>query len=208
MHCAVFLRWNCQIATIRQINWDSDMSTIGTLIETHGYWVLAIGCLLEGETILILAGFAAHRGYLNPFAVVAVAACAGFVGDQFYFWLGRRHGSGVVARWPSIARQQDRVHDLIQRYDAALIVGIRFAYGLRIAGPVLMGMSPLSGYRFALLNALGAILWAGVIAALGWVFGNAAEALLGEVRHVEGWLLLGLALFGLAAWWVRRRREK
>ena len=27
-------------------------------IASHGYWVLALGCLLEGETVLLLAGFA------------------------------------------------------------------------------------------------------------------------------------------------------
>ena len=59
--------------------------SLATLIETHGYWMLAVGCLLEGETILILAGFAAHRGYLHPADVLAIAAAAGIAGEQFYF---------------------------------------------------------------------------------------------------------------------------
>jgi membrane protein DedA with SNARE-associated domain len=87
---------------------------LGALIESHGYWVLAIGCLLEGETLLVLAGFAAHRGYLNPGAVLAIAATAGFVGDQFYFWLGRRHGPAILSRWPSLADQSDRVDRLLR----------------------------------------------------------------------------------------------
>ncbi len=58
----------------------------GQLIGAHGYWVLALGCLLEGETLLVIAGYAAHRGYLDPVAVIAVASMAGFAGDQFYFW--------------------------------------------------------------------------------------------------------------------------
>lgn len=180
--------------------------TLGTLIETHGYWVLAVGCLLEGETILVLAGFAAHRRYLDPFAVLAIASAAGFFGDQFYFWLGRRHGPAILARWPSVARQTDRVQGLIARYDAAVIIGIRFAYGLRIAGPVLIGMSPISGYRFGLLNALGAVLWACLFAGIGWVFGDAAEFALGELRHLEMWLLLGLVAAGVIAWWIRKKR--
>ena len=47
--------------------------TLAALIQAHGYWVLAVGCLLEGETILVLAGFAAHRGYLDSLAVLAIA---------------------------------------------------------------------------------------------------------------------------------------
>ena len=179
---------------------------LGALIESHGYWVLAIGCLLEGETLLVLAGFAAHRGYLNLGAVLAIAAMAGFVGDQFYFWLGRRHGPAILSRWPSLAAQSDRVDRLLARYHAGLIVGIRFAYGLRVAGPVLMGTSTLSATRFAMFNALGAILWAVVVGGIGWVFGQAAEQLLGDLRHLELWLLGGLAVLGLVVWLVRRRR--
>lgn len=181
---------------------------LGTLIETHGYWLLAADTLLEGQTILVLAGFAAHRGYLYFFAVLGIASVAGFLGDQFYFWLGRRHGPAVLARWPSVAQQSDRVYRLIDRYPAAVIIGIRFVYGLRIAGPMLIGTSPISGYRFGLLNALGAVLWACLVAGIGWVFGQAAELALGEIRHLEMWLLLGLAAAGVIAWWIRKNRAR
>lgn len=179
---------------------------LASLIETHGYWVLVIGCLLEGETILILAGVAAHVGYLNPYAVVTLAAVSGFAGDQFYFWLGRRHGKAVLKRWPSLAAQNDRLHRLIDRYHAAVIIGVRFAYGLRIAGPILIGMWPIPASRFALLNALGALLWASLITGIGWVFGHAAETLMGEIRHLQVWLLLAFAVAAILIWWFRRSR--
>ena len=179
---------------------------IGNLIEAHGYWVLALGCFLEGETILVLAGFAAHRGYLDPLAVLAIASLAGFSGDQLYFWLGRRHGRAVLGRWPSLGAKTERIHRLIGRYHVAAIIGLRFAYGFRVAGPVLIGMSPIAGWRFALLNALGAVLWACLVAGIGWVFGHAAEIVLGEIRHIEGWLLLGLAVAGALTWLIRRAR--
>ena len=176
------------------------------LLQTHGYWLLALGCLLEGETVLVLAGFAAHRGLLDPWAVVGIAAVAGFTGDQAFFWLGRRHGAALLARWPSLVRQSDRVQRLVQRWHEALIVGVRFAYGLRIAGPVLIGMSGLSAWRFGVFNAIGALLWATSVAAVGWAFGAAAEAALGELRHIDGWLFTGLLVALVVLWLVRRRR--
>lgn len=181
--------------------------TLGPLIEAHGYWVLALGSLLEGETVLVLAGFAAHRGYLDPFAVIGIAASAGFAGDQFYFWLGRRHGAWALAGWPSVAAQTIRVQHLLDRYPWAMIIGMRFAYGLRVAGPILLGTMSISALRFGLLNAVGALLWAFAIGALGWVFGHAAELALGKLQHLEGWLLLGLACGGIVVWWLRRRRS-
>jgi membrane protein DedA with SNARE-associated domain len=180
---------------------------MGSLIETHECWVLVVGCLLEGETVLVLAGIAVHLGYLNPFAVVAIAATAGFTGDQFYSWLGRCHGNALLEQWPSVAAQNVRLQRLISRYHAALIIGIRFVYGLRIAGPVLIGMSPIPGARFAMLNALGAILWAFLIAGVGWVFGQAAQTLMGDISHFEFWLLIGIAAVGVFAWWLRRSRS-
>lgn len=53
--------------------------TLQTLIQTHGYWVIPIGAYLEGETILLPGGFAAHRGCLErPWVMI--------------HWRGRRRG--------------------------------------------------------------------------------------------------------------------
>lgn len=167
------------------------------LLQTHGYWLLALGCLFEGETVLVLAGLAAHRGLLDPVTVIAVAAASGFSGDQAFFWLGRRHGAALLARWPALARQSARVQRLVERWHEPVIVGIRFAYGLRVAGPLFIGSTAVSALRFALFNALGALLWATLVGGVGWSFGAAAEALLGTLHHLEGRLFLGLLLAAL-----------
>jgi membrane protein DedA with SNARE-associated domain len=179
---------------------------LGGLIATYGYWVLAVGCLLEGETVLLLAGFAAHRGHLDPVAVLVVASTAGFAGDQFYFWLGRRHGARLLAKRPAWARQAGRVEALLERWDAVFVIGVRFAYGLRIAGPMLMGASAMSARRFAFFNALGAIIWALVVGGLGWAFGEAVQRWMGHWHQFEAALVLALFALVLALWLRRRRR--
>lgn len=184
-------------------NVDVDLSA---LIESYGYALVALGCLLEGETLLVLAGFAAHRGHLDLPMVIAIAAVAGFLGDQFFYWLGRRHAPAVLARWPSIERKSARVHALIERYHAPVIVGVRFAYGLRIAGPVIIGTSSIPPGRFAAFNAIGALIWAVAVASVGWFFGHAAEAILGEMHRYEALLLVALVALSLVAWWVARQR--
>jgi len=181
---------------------------LATLIAHYGYLAVAVGCLLEGETVLALAGFAAHGGHLGLPQVILVAAAAGFAGDQFFFWVGRRHGSGVLQRFPSVAAHAARVQALIERYHEWVIVGVRFAYGLRIAGPILIGASDVPAWRFALFNALGAAIWAPAVALAGWFLGHLAQALLGDLRRIEHWLLLAIALVGVALWWWRRRRER
>lgn len=173
------------------------------LLASYGYAIVALGCLLEGETILALAGFAAHEGHLDFTVVVVIAAAAGFTGDQIAFWLGRRHGPALLARYPSIAGQAARVHRLVDRWHGWVIVFVRFAYGLRIAGPVIIGSSGIAPWRFALFNAIGALLWALLVAGAGWFFGRAVETLLGDIHRFELWALLLVALVG-GAWLLWR----
>ena len=177
---------------------------LGALIETHGYWVLALGCLLEGETILVLAGLAAERGYLHPFGVVVVASITAFIGDQILFWLGRWRGPAILARWPSLGAKAVRVHDLIHRYHWPVILGMRFAYGLRVPGPVLIGTSQIPALRFAVINAFGAVLWAFVVGGLGFLSGRLAETVFGDIKHVEIWLFAGLVAVAATIWLIRR----
>ncbi len=179
-----------------------------TLIETHGYWLLVLGCTIEGETALVLAGFAAWRGYLDWRLVILIATFVSFSIEMVLFWLGRRHGAAMAARFPAIDRQARRIHRLIERYPNLSIIGVRFAYGLRTAGPILIGGSRVSTTRFFTLCLLGTIAWAAGFFAIGWVFGEAATAILSEVMHVEGSLLAALAVGGLAVALLRTVRQR
>lgn len=177
-----------------------------SLIAQYGYAALFAGCLLEGETVLILAGFAAHQGYLQLPWVMAIAMLGGFLGDQGYFWLGRWRGEWVLTRYPRLAPVFERARVLIERYHKYLIVGIRFLYGLRTAGPIAMGMSEIPAWRFMLFNALGAAIWAVGIGGAGYLFGQALELLLADIRKLEGSLLLVMLFAGLLVWGWRRWR--
>ncbi|MBN9463140.1 MAG: DedA family protein [Burkholderiales bacterium] len=179
-----------------------------SLISQHGYWLLALGCFLEGETILVLAGFAAHQGYLSLSTVMLVAALAASAGDQCFFWLGRRHGAELFRRFPKVAAHAPKVHALLQRYDSWLIVGLRFAYGLRIAGPLVLGAAEIPAARFTLFNLFGAALWAGAIGTAGWFLGAAAQRVLGELRHAESWLFAAIVAAGACSWLYHRWRRR
>ena len=180
--------------------------SVATLIAEHGYWILALGCLLEGETVLILAALAAHRGYLDPVAVVTISMVCAFISNQFFFWLGRRHGTALLERWPVLAKHSAKIRGLIDRHASLAVVAVRFLYGTRIAGPILLGASSMQPLRFVVLNALSAIAWALLIGAAGWFFGEAAEAIFGHLAHVEGWLF-GALLAALVAWRLMRRHS-
>ena len=104
-------------------------------ITSHGYWMLVLGCLLEGETVLLLAGFAAHRGQLDPLWVLVVASVAAFVGDQCFFWLGRRHGARVLALRPTWGGQAARVNALLQRWGGSSSSASALRMACALPGP-------------------------------------------------------------------------
>jgi membrane protein DedA with SNARE-associated domain len=177
---------------------------ISGLISEYGYVGLFVGCLLEGETLLVLAGFAAHQGYLQLHWVIVVALLGGFLGDQFYFWLGRWRGAWVMSRFPRLAPVFERANILIERYHEVLIVSVRFLYGLRTVGPIAFGMSAVLAWRFMLFNALGAAIWAVGIGGAGYLFGQAIELWLQDLKRVEEVLILAILFGGLVLWGWRR----
>lgn len=176
-------------------------------VARYGYLAVAVGAILEGETVLLAAGVAAHHGLLDLRMVMLVAAVASTLGDQTYFQIGRRWGGRLLDRFPPLARRASQVRALITHYHTSLVLGIRFMIGLRIAGPILMGWARVDPWRFAGLNALGAVIWAVLVAGAGYGLGNAWENL---AHHPQGravLILLLLALAGLAVYrWRRARR--
>jgi membrane protein DedA with SNARE-associated domain len=176
------------------------------LIEHYGYLAVFIGALIEGETILVMAGFLAHEGFLNPVVVMTVAAIGGFIGDQFFFALGRYRGREILARFPSLQARAARVEKLVLRYQNWLIILIRFMYGLRVAGPIMLGMTQVSHIRFVVVNLLGAIVWAVLIGGAGYLFGQAVGLFLHDAQRYEALLLGTLLVLGIAVWIYRRYR--
>ncbi|MFL6574770.1 MAG: DedA family protein [Burkholderiales bacterium] len=173
-----------------------------------GYAALFIGTLLEGETIVFLAGLAAHHGYLWFPAVLAVSVVGGFLSDQILFQVGRRYGERVYARFPGLAAKVPRVQALLLRWDVVAILLVRFLYGLRIVAPLVIGSCGIAPWRLALFDFLGAVLWAFVVAGLGYFAGQAVQYWLArlDVSVVLG--LMALALAAGTLWNIVRARQR
>jgi membrane protein DedA with SNARE-associated domain len=176
--------------------------TLQGFIETYGYVAVFIGCFLEGETVLVLAGFAAHLGYLSLPSVISIAALAGFCGDETAFLLGRRYGPRLVARSPRLARAQPLILEKLTRHATWVVFMLRFAWGLRIASPLVIGATGLPAMRFALPNAAGAVVWAIVIGGAGYAFGAAFSGLIEHAKKYEAIAFGILAVLAITITWI------
>lgn len=174
------------------------------LLGQYGYSAVFLGTFLEGETVLIMAGFLAHQGYLKFDFILLAAFCGTLLGDQFYYYVGRTHGAAFLER-RGLGGAVQKVRRWLDRRGVLLVLGFRFLYGLRTAAPLVIGASRFPFGRYLALNAIGAAVWCVVIGGMGYLFGQALEVLIADLKRYEHLALLVLALAGaVAAVWVRR----
>jgi membrane protein DedA with SNARE-associated domain len=181
---------------------------LASFLRSYGYVAVFLGTALEGETILILAGFAAHRGYLELPWVILFAFLGSLAGDQTFFVIGRRNGRPFLDRHPLWRARISRAEELLHRYQMPVILGFRFLYGLRNVIPFAIGLSQISFRKFLFLNAAGALLWATVVGTAGYLFGSALEIFLGDLERHELKIALSICLVGMILWLIRYLRAK
>ena len=179
-------------------------------IVDYGLWAVLGGTFLEGESVVVFAGFLAHQHLLRLPEVMLCAFAGSFAADQLLFFLGRRYRDHRLVRRIREKLAFERALALVDRYPHGFILSLRFLYGLRTVGPVALGMSRVPALRFLVLNAIAAAIWAAGFSLLGYVFGQTIESLLGRLHGVETKLAVA-AVIGVAIWLAyhlaaRRRR--
>jgi len=174
-----------------------------TYIEHYGYLAVLIGTFLEGETILVLAGFAAHRAYLSLPLVICAAFAGTLFGDQLFYYIGRKHSQKVLSWRPSWKPRVEKTQKMIERHQILIILGFRFLYGLRTVTPFTLGIAGVPRKIFIPLNILGALIWSVIIGCAGYLFGQTLESIFGRMKHLELWIMLGIVLASAAFWAIR-----
>ena len=169
----------------------------GYLAE-YGYPIVALWALLEGETVLLLAGFAAQQGTLDLRIILAIGCIGAFIGDQFWFHMARRYGAAWLERRPHLTAKAATAKRLLDRHATLFIFSFRFLYGMRNLGAMVIGLSNVPAWRFAWLNFVAAVVWATAVIMSGYLFGAAAMALLDALAGFEKIALAALLVIGIA----------
>lgn len=131
--------------------------------------------VLPGETAIVAAAVLAADGTLSLPLVILAAAAGAVIGDSAAFWIGRA-GGGPIKRFVSRVAGADRLEAaerMVKRNGAALVVVGRFLPGIRIAINMSCGAGQMDYRRFVFFDVIGAILWAGQAALLGYFAGKA-----------------------------------
>ncbi|MFD4837794.1 DedA family protein [Achromobacter sp. NPDC058515] len=172
-------------------------------IVDYGLWAVFGGTLLEGESVVVFAGFLAHQRLLHLPSVMLAAFAGSFVADQALFYLGRRYREHRFIQRICEKPAFGKALSAIDRHPHGFILALRFLYGLRTVGPVALGVSRVSPLRFLVLNAIAAAIWAVCFSLLGHAFGRTIESMLGRLHGVETKLAVA-AVLGVVIWLAYR----
>jgi membrane-associated protein len=148
---------------------------------------------LPGETIVVTGGVLAASGELNVALIAAAGAAGAFLGDTLCYLLGRHFGSRAARRFLRGERGKRSLawaERTLDQRGMTLIAAARFVPGGRTATTFAAGTTGFGYPRFALADAIGAVLWGAYNAGLGAIGGRTFEQ--------QPWKGLLLA-FGLAA---------
>ena len=165
--------------------------------------------VVPSEASVITAGVVAAAGGLYLPLIIAAAAGGAFLGDNAAYLIGRRYGTRAKKRFFHGDKARKTI-DWAERQLAVrggeLIAVARFIPGGRTAVTLSAGATLFPWRRFALFDAVAALIWALYASLLGYFGGRAFED-----APWKGLLLaLGIA-FAVAGgvevvrWYLRRR---
>ena len=196
------------------------METLIHVIEAYGLWVVFICVLLDQGGLpipayapMIVTAALAVEANESLLPIVIVATFATIIGDLFWFAGGRRFGASLLRLICKLSLSPDSCVGMTRRafgrWGAPSLIFAKYIPGFAAVATTLAGETGTSVGRFVFYDAIGAALWAGGAIALGAIFHEAVDAVLGELEllgHYAVIVLIGALLLFIAVKWWRRHR--
>jgi membrane protein DedA with SNARE-associated domain len=170
---------------------------------TQALWLYAamvVAAAFQEEFAPLAGALAAHHGHGQVALVGAACAIGSWLHGIALYTLGRR-GRAILQR-PALSRPIELLHE----HKVMALLGIRFAYGLRLTLPLACGAADIGFGAFALYTALSSAAWAALFTTGGWFLGEFAITQIRHFRRYEIRAGIVLLLLGALAWLWRYRK--
>ncbi|RYG25578.1 DedA family protein [bacterium] len=156
---------------------------------------------IPSELVMPLGGYLSTQDKMNIWAVIVVGAIGSVAGQTLLYFLARKLGEekvrewvGKHGRWVTISPQEvDKSTKWFHDHGGRAVLFGRMIPGVRslISIPAGLGKMPLG--KFLLCTALGATLWASVLAYAGYFLGNRFENV-ERFLSPATWIIVGVTL--------------
>jgi membrane protein DedA with SNARE-associated domain len=163
-----------------------------SLVGTHP----VVAELLNGSTESIISGAAFARAGDGMLAVVLLAAIPGLMKfDALYWWAGRLWGERFIMTLPGsrrVAKHMARVQRGGRKFAWPAVVVSSFLPIPRAIIGVVAGWAGMRLVTFLILDLIGALLWAGLLAGLGYALAHHAVVAARTISHYSWWVTIGI----------------
>ena len=166
------------------------MKGLEEIISKWGYIGVFLGTFLEGEVTMVVSGFLASQDVMDIRMVLLVGGMGGFLGDQFFFLLGRLSNTLNLLQRLNRSVRYRKARRIVRRYGSYIALFSRYLVGMRMALSFTLGVMRMPFRQFTLLNFISAVLWAITVGFMGYLMGTVALKVLGHVKKYEELLIL------------------
>jgi membrane-associated protein len=168
-----------------------------SLVGTHP----VVAELLNGSTESIISAAAFARIGHGTLAVVLLAAIPGLLKfDVLYWWAGRLWGERFIMALPG-SRRMTKHMGRVQRYGRKFTwPAVLVSCFLPVPRAVIFVIAGWAGMRlvtFLILDLIGVLLWAGLLAGLGYALGHPAVVAARTVSHYSLWFTIGIVVLSV-----------
>ncbi|MDQ6739617.1 MAG: VTT domain-containing protein [Actinomycetota bacterium] len=134
---------------------------------------LLIGFFLPGDSLLFTAGLLIATGTIgfNIWLLILLLIICAFLGNQVGYLIGVKAGPALYGREDSRLFRRSHVesaHAFFEKHGGRALILARFIPIVRTFVPVVVGIAGMNPKRFALFNAIGAVLWTAGTTLLGY----------------------------------------
>ncbi len=180
---------------------------VAPLVGTHPVFLE----VLNGNTAAIISAAAFVRVGHGTLVVVLLAAIPGLMKfDVLYWWAGRLWGERLILLLSGKRNRGTKYMDRVQRW------GRKFTWPAVLVAPflpiptaiiyVVVGWAGMRLVTFLILDAIGSLLWAGLLAGLGYALGHHAVVVAQSISHYGLWISIALIVI-IVFFQVRSQRR-
>ncbi len=174
---------------------------------------LLIGFLLPGDTLLLITGVLAYQGTIpQPIWLVSlVIMVASIAGNQTGYQIGKVGGPAVFTRSEKgllSHHSVKRTEDFFLKWGPLSLTIGQYVPIVRTLLPVAAGIGRMNRRTFTAYNALGSLLWAGLLPIIGWAIAHIPGVAELVTEYID-LVLIGVVVVSAASvgvHWLRERR--
>lgn len=187
-----------------------DGAAIPGLISHHGLWILAPLSILEGPIITVIASYLAQQQLLVLWQVIICVIVGDLVGDVLHYAAGRGMLGWLPERWQRrLGITPERTAEMAKLFESKgmrVLILAKLTHAAGFAALIGAGAARMRFWPFLLANLLASVPKSLFFVAIGYLFGEAHEAI-GEWLTIASAVMLVLVAGGIMIW-LRRRRAR